>query len=483
MVKQFTFFYDLLMLALEKEMSASGKVVGARWSGKSKALLEFAIKCLFIGSQTNKMIKIYWSRYKVDGAVENFNECLDLLQEMEIEHVVKIKKTERIIVMGNCEIRFLGYKSSTSERVAKLGIKRTNNTDLVLWIVDEISQFNTKQEIQDIREAIGDAKSFIELFATNPWSKFHFFIKDLIDKITINNELLDNQGYQFEDKWIDETTYEFIFWTNHRVNEFLSPQAHKKLIDLWKTDPIRAAVVERGEMGVEQGGIYTPYLNKVHQHIPYEYTPNKFRIGTDVGITRDATASYCISRGQNGCYAIHGEYYHSHQDQLFFINGIKQQFVPKSHSGYASDIILFTKEWDNKENFIHKQYEIDNFVDNTSPLYQTINELAPVMNVRGINARPCIKPPIQMRIDAIIFLMSSGRMFIDKVKCPMLWKELNMSMYEEGLEKKQGHRDGYITIKRLDGKDHGINAMEYAFDDWTFDIIDNPIAELYRKKY
>lgn len=494
MVKNFTYLNDIIKMIVKyhkngRGLQVMGDLMGARWSGKTKSEERFMLKLAHVMNNVGIKGRIVWFRYEVSGAQESFEETLELCEEFGIKD---INKTKRLIRVGDIEIQFYGFKSNTSKAVSKLGIKRVDNLDVLVRIVDEVFEFQEPDELQAIDEALGGAKTQVEFTSTNPFSKFHWKIAQLAKEITIDPRQMDTKGYMYLDRWenkdrVNPVTkkkekldmYRFIHWSNHRANEFLTASQHEKLEKLWDTDPARAKVVERGEMGMADGGVYTDYLDKVPEKIWENFIPEYFDGGVDIGFSRDATTAYILEEDRFGRFAVRNEFYYTpiENKQEFLVNGHKVEWTKLDVSEQAIKISNWYKNLFNKEQDPTMPYfEPDNGliinVDHQATFDGLLNKNLPDTML----AQNAFKVPIIRRIAMFHYLMSKGRLFIDRKKCPMLWAEMNMITYKT-------NKDGLVngTNIRSDGNDHGINAVEYAFGSKTNTILSEPEAQLYRK--
>ena len=482
--KHFQYLITKTKYLLENEGRITGDILGARWSGKTKSVLILIGTLLAINNSIeykNKRIRINWLRLEVAPANENFEEFLDTLIDLGIYHKVYINRKNRLVKYKNVEVRFIGYESSKNKDVKKLGIKRSADVDLQIRVYEEVFEYASKRDISRLNQALGGAKSILTLNLSNPWDESHWWLESISKKIRENKfkfseELMKTQGYNF----FNFKNGDFIDWTNHRVNEYLSNSEHQELIEVWDYDPVQAKIVELGLMGVVEGGIYTQSINRTNLYIPSSYKPFRYVVGVDVGTTRDATAFYLVSYNKDMTeWAVHDEYYHSNGENIFVVSGREKRYLPKSVLDYSNDIIDKVSHW---SALVGQRLDVE--VDYTSNIYQIIREYSQIKSVSDIvNAKPCVKVPISLRIDMINMLMNRQAFHINSKKVIMLIREFKAAKYPPKSDEKFYNKKTSYDIMRMDGKDHSINAVEYAIGNKFYAIRDLPLSKIYLRKY
>ncbi len=465
----FGYLYDLMTLIMGGYTgSIIGWMAGGRKVGKTTSILKFRLICLALPIK----IRSYIVRYEVGGAVETFNELLDHIPP-EFMSELTINKTERTIRHNNGnELRVIGIKSNSKKGVGKLGIKRGQVVDLVTLDIDEIYEFKNPNEVQDIVEALGSGRVYWENHMTNTWSPSHWRLARQLKKHKqVEAKMWSGEDFKMikrEDNYI-----EYSHYNNHRMNTLLPDNEHKKLTDLWKTDPRRARVADLGMFGVETGGIYSSYMDKVRE-APSSYIPHTFYVGIDVGIRRDATTAVLMSVNRDKTQVcFHNEYYFSDAEQRFSVDGQDLSYTSKTQDDRARDIIKFIGVWVQKNNVGIYQNEIKLYTDHSSSFDEDLKRVANQQGVYYMKPELCIKPKIKKRIDMYHYLMSN-RSFYMMNSCPILRQELDLAKYDDNQEMKKE------VAYRLDGRDHLLNASEYAFTDIFWDVLENPRAEFYR---
>jgi hypothetical protein len=458
------------------DLDINGFMLGSRLSGKTNTLNLFVLEAATLFNNLGIKTTINILRYEVNQAQEYFDELNTIAHEAEFV-VSKINMKDRKLIIGNVEIRVRGFRSGSKKKEEKLGIKRHSNLDVMLTIIDEIYEFPSESYLHQFRESIGVSKINVEIQACNPWNSYHWAIKKQIDYLNISIKTLekklanDDIGQHFQssvelikdkkDNHKKLTKLRFLHWGNWRINEYITLSSKQKLLAMQEQDPQRARVVDLGLPGIEKGAIYLHALT---------YMPNKLWddffdtevysiIGIDVGYTRDATAYILRMRNKDGKDYIAYEFYYNPDKQEFFLNGIREEFkfINITEKARAVEGWLLECMKDIKLQQIN-QSQFDIYIDNAdTDLRDMVNELKTNKNL--ITAMAADKPRIQRRISAIKFQLITNRLFIDKIKCPKLWEELNQSMWEEGLDKSSSNKEA----KRMDGKDHSINAMEYTY--------------------
>ena len=503
MVENFQYLNRILLdpiipyIKNKKGLIINGSLMGARWSSKTKSQIIHLFQTALVCKEYNIRMKGVVIRYTPSGAKDTFEDMVEVAQ---LFGVTKINKTERSFVIGKHQkIVVDGFISNKTKKESKLGGHRPLNLDLLISVVDEIFEFPEAKAMQQIYEALGGATVEVRYTSTNPFSKLHWKIYALSQLITIDKDQMDTKGYMFKDWWSeidynDEKTdvYNFIHWSNHRVNEYLTASQHAQLIDLWETDPIRAKIVERGEMGSESGGVYTDYIHNNPDKLWDDFRPIEFFAGADLGITSDATSYILMAKDAKGRYAVLHEWYYDISKNKWYIDGVEQVYKTLDLNNLVNEAIDFYHNIQMKQHFEWNLLRPENAftlkmdtngghftqIFNTK-LYEENRRLEsygmPSYNINGCYRTT--KIPIIRRINLINYLWSRGRLYIDAEKCPRLMEEMIQSVYKKDLDLSSKGE-----FKRLDGKDHSINAMEYAFDKSEFNVIaSEPEAQFYDK--
>lgn len=465
--KHFGYIYWDIKRALENgDTNAIRHMIGGRWSGKTFNLMVSLIYVLFINhfeEFKDKKIVINWNRYSVGGAKENFSEFKDNLKDMGVFDKVYINNSERYVIYRNITIRFIGLVSNRDETVKKLGLKRFSQVDLMINVFEEIFQFGANMDILKMEQTFGSSQGRITFNLTNGWDESHWYLSYLIDKIRdkkliYNKDKMMEIGYQNYQLEVDER----LDWSNHRVNEFLTDSDRAKFKELWNIDPVEAAIVDRGDMGVVSGGIYNRVINKVLP-IPQNFKVYKYRVGIDYGKSRGATAGVILgfTTGMKQ-YAVFNEYYHNHSTNSYMVDGLTRGFRKMDILDYGRDIV----DWLEGKFTTILPYKIEILVDYASSLDQVLEA---VINSRGLAdkyiVKPAVKVPVSLRIDMTLVKMTFGHMYWDPYRVKMLKREMKESRYEDDSEKKLALKKKAYDMIRLDGKDHLINSLEYAISE------------------
>lgn len=173
MVKHFTWMNELIYKFLKGQMGAILEIIiklnGGRKAGKTGSELEAGINMLILPYK----IEVNIWRYESKGADETWNEIRSIAHQYGIPDKNMSSRTLTHPVTGN-KLKVRNYKSNKKKKVGKLGLERGRNLDLVVNIIDEVSEFESQSEIQAIYEALSDAPKSIKIESQNPFLPQHF---------------------------------------------------------------------------------------------------------------------------------------------------------------------------------------------------------------------------------------------------------------------------------------------------------------------
>lgn len=177
MISNYTYLNQLLLSKINGEYKGliEIKLEGSRLSGKTKSAELLGISAFFIAAK-NKDIDIEFKmfRYEPNGAIETFNEALDIWDYLGMSRR-NVNLSNKSIKVKHYECRALGYKSNTKKTAGKLGIERKitkqGRKRIVIVMIDEITEFKEQREVEFIYQAIGQCDISIE--CSNPWRPDH----------------------------------------------------------------------------------------------------------------------------------------------------------------------------------------------------------------------------------------------------------------------------------------------------------------------
>lgn len=415
--------------------------LGGRWSGKTDNLLIFANRLITINNQVMDLNVV---RYEA----KDVKETWDTINQYQI--LGKNNETYKYIAYGNNKLRTHYYKTRTNSTTKKLGANRLANRDIQLIFFEEVSQFENKVEINDIKMSLGGANTLIEIYASNPWLREHWYVQDFEAHLQEDEELLKEKGYQFKVKCdYEKKTLNIYHRTNNRINSTLSSTQLEQIKEIYQIDPERAKIIDLGMCGVLDSSIYSRVLNNVKTEVDNPPKEAIFLAGIDWGQMESATTCVFGWTNQNRDYkVVENEYYHS--------NSPTKRMGWKSEDKMVEEVLDFLKNQYEKYKTHFQLFgkELRVYIDNAA--YSIWNQLNALRQSKYPNL-PIVftltqKWEIKERIRLDLLLMSRSKVFISD-KCFNLWKELRQSTW---IKKGEGYER-----KKVD--DHCLDAFEYAF--------------------
>lgn len=246
---------------------ARGIENGGRKSGKTTnainlgvvATLMFAGDCDFMG----------W-RYFINDAKELFAEVKSNYERVLGRELTRneVNESNRTIKVNGNIAKVWGVNSGSKRKtIKKSGIWRARGKKALIVLIDERHEF-TDDDIVSLRHALGGYRHVVMIDCLNPHSVAIPIVNRAIKRFPQNEMILKDKGEQFK-FWRRETTidfgnegtrhgivWEWIHYTNWRVNTFLSNADILSIIDTWQVSPQRAKVADYGMAGTEIGAIY-----------------------------------------------------------------------------------------------------------------------------------------------------------------------------------------------------------------------------------
>ena len=458
---EFSYFYEVLELI---ENGYEGQIDlwldGSRSSGKTTHIMLF-LGILFYMKKSH----IISMRETPKMSKETYNQFKEATITILNFHKNNFNGTDRYYKYKNSLIRFMGYKSNTKKKVAKLGIHRSLSPEVVVRFFDEITEFKEPSPIIFTNQAQGGAPIIINIRTFNPFSPYNFFVKEMIAFHPYNEDILKTIGSDLKVKWLAKDHLKIAHHSNHRINTFLSLATHKELISLHEIDPFKARTADLGLPGLERGSVYPIQILEKVGHPSYNlFVPTlEFRGGVDWGesssVGGSAVAALFGRIGfNNSGVMIDNEYYHSNSKNIKF----------KTTDTLLREVAIFfhnqIQEWNKSQ--ILKLGGVNIYVDNaaTGIIKGLRDEFSKLKWGHIFNIQRCYKYKIAKRIRVVKYLMGQGRFFINQTTCPMLWSELNQSLYDE--------TKLHIEEVRLKENDDCLDAMEYLINKNLIRLVD-----------
>lgn len=472
--KEYSYIWDIVRVvkAGKKIPIDTFHLVGGRKSGKTTSLIILWI-ALCVYCDSNSFGWMSW-REGIGDSENLYDDIIAILEAYEVPYTSRKAKTHYQITCNGNTMRILGINNQRKSRGAKKsGLPRFGNVKYAFIFFEERFEF-TKEDTQSILEAtrsisaINNADSrtqMIVLNACNPWAKSSPYISYCakiqqwsIPTLKTTGSQLGiydiNVGINKDDKTIKR---ELFHYTNWRVGrEYLGESEIKQILDTWNIDKVRAATVDYGLPGYEQGAIYTHMLNFIQEAI---YQEHEFILGgMDYGWGRNENAGKTVcffgaaSLGGEGYgLDIYNEYVQSNAEQAKRIDKVAQEIV----DFYVNSM----REYCNRVGWA-APFPLKVRVDNAAA------GVIDILNIEAKNRRydwlkfvNCKKEDIQNRIEITLWLMGKHLFRINSNNVKLLKEEFELSNYEDSPKQK-----------RANVNDHAINAYEYMIEPvmWKF---------------
>lgn len=448
------------------------EMVGGRYSGKTLQ----ALCCVIEASYTNLNISTNIYRYEPKGAEETFYELLNVYEDKydQITNRLNCNLSKKRLQIRNNHIRAIGLLSNRKKSTPKLGLYRRGiKKDIQINVFEEANEFENEKMIKLMQQASGGAKVVINIFIANPWYLGNWFISRVAKFVGFNETLLKTKGEVFKQHLdIPEKKLRIGHITNHRINNFLSDRQHRELTDLWQLSEYLARVADWGMYGVAEGMIFAPIMHKIVSG-SHMLRAIKFEGGLDWGVATGENASatsLTLGRRGDAWISFDDEYYHSNRDMYY-----------KSDDQILEEIAFKIKEfYDIWHDFIEETYSktltiaIDyGAMALETALRRTIKAVLPYKYHERISLVPAYKIEIPIRIQIFSFLITNGKMFINKEKCKFAWQYLEEAQWDPS--KKVS---GQPTM--LDKNKDTFDAQWYQFSNDYDSIVDKRLQKYHK---
>lgn len=472
--KAYSYIWDIVRaVKLKKKIPVDVfHLIGGRKSAKTTTLVILWIAlCVFC--DTDSFGWMSW-RKMVQDSENLYEDIIAILEAYEVPYTSKKAKTNYQITVNGNTMKILGINNQRKVAGAKRsGLPRFSSVKYAFIFFEERFEFDNN-EIQSILEATRsisainnkDTKTqLVVLNACNPWAKSSPYIAYCAKIQPWSVPTLKNTGSQLgiydikvslDEK--DKTTKRELFhYTNWRVaREYLGESEIKQILDTWNIDKVRAATVDYGLPGYEQGAIYTHVLNFIQESIfqEHEYLLG----GMDYGWGRNENAgkTVCFFGGASlggEAYGIdiYNEYVQSNYEHAKRIDKVAEEIV----SFYVNSM----REYCNRIGW-NAPFPLKVKVDNAAAgVIDILNIEAKRRRYDWLRFVNCKKEDIQNRIEITLWLMGKHLFRINSNNVKLLKEEFELSNYEDSPKQK-----------RANINDHAINAYEYMIEPvmWKF---------------
>ena len=472
--KEYSYIWDIVKaVKANKHIPISAfHLIGSRKSAKTTSIIIlWAALCLYCPNGNWGWMS--WRKFMKDSEFL-FEDIIAILEAYGVPYSAKRTNGNYQITVNGQTMRILGINNNRKGLGAKrAGLPRFGNVKYAFIFFEERFEFTT-EEVQSIMEAtrsisaINDKDNrtqMIVLNACNPWAKSSPYITYCAKIQQWHIPTLKATGSQLgiydinisNDPNDKRTKRELFHYTNWRVaKQYLGESEIKNLLDTWNFDKARAAVVDLGLPGYEQGAIYTHVLNFIQQTI---YQEHEFILGgMDYGWGRNESAGKTVClfggaslSGEGYGLDIYNEYVQSNYE--------KEKRIDKVMSEIVDFYVNSMREYCNRIGWA-APFPLKVRVDNAAAgVIDMLNVEAQKRNYNWLKFVNCKKEDIQNRIEITLWLMGKHLFRINSNNVKLLKEEFELSNYEEGNKQK-----------RANVNDHAINAYEYMIEPvmWKF---------------
>lgn len=431
--------------------------MGSRFSGKTTTIQSlWVFLCNVIDDPSSVAFAAFRAKKEDDKKLfDDFTKYLDSLGE-----AYSVKVGEKKITYKGNTMQVFGLNSTTKSDAAKLaGLPKFGKAKYVIIFFEERYEFS-QQDISYIKQAVrthNKDTQFLYLSACNPWSRKHPYIASLLDIQPFNLELMKTTGNQigiYDVAEKDPTTgieikrKRLIQYTNWRVvKDLLSEGIIMTILNTWKIDKARAAVVDWGLPGYEAGAIYTHLLGNIGKamYIDQEWLSGGVDYGWGTSAESGKTVAHFCGGSMNDGIDLYDEYVQDNHINIKSPNQVSQevvQFYINAMGDYCKCVGSMTP--------FYLTVRVDNANDG---FIQLLNNVVQSRRIGWLTFTACQKFPIEDRILIVQSLMGANKLrFSNKIK--LLRNELENSTYDENSKQQ----------KRVKKDDHAINAFEYAIE-------------------
>lgn len=438
--------------------------IGSRGSGKTHNSMDYVIKAFFMPKKN-----IIYVFRENQSDLDNFKaELFPKLEELNfiVKNGIGGNYNAKLNMVSNGYNKII-FKALNAEKMdvnkgKGAGLPIWKDADNIIAFFEECTQIDEDLVNITIQGLRGNKNTnIIKIFCANPWSPLNWYVKKCNNLLKENlNELVAN-GYQ-KYVGVDSKGSNVVMVRNNiYTNEYLQEDLKRELESYKNIDYNMWLICCIGMSGSLGELIYATNMNKM-KPVDYEHINDNnggwFQGGLDWGDGSSIGASPTTA----------------HFGKIHLVLGV--------------DIVDEITIWNNQGVKLETNEQIDKiiefykkclltygkpfkvFVDNASlsDFYQMFNAR---LHLHGLDTSlieflPTPKVPIQMRIDVINVMISSGLYRVDKDKCKDLINALNNAHWVEN----KSPREGVVRVRNHD-ETHWINSgAEYILANTMYDF-------------
>lgn len=436
-------------------------MVGSRQSGKTMAVEEFVCNaCDMVDPNGNEiMVSVYVLRHERKNIIDLWTQYAQGLNEISVQPI-QLKTEYRWDFPNGSMVRFMSMSNKNKNSVVGAGMASACGEYIIVVYEEAFEYSDVERNLfrQAVRGNRPDAK-MLEINVCNPWYPKNSYLASCIKEVPFNRERMAHVGWQITKK-IKQTPsgkdeVNLYCYTNWRaIREVLPQWSIDNILKSYEVDPMYAECADLGIPSYQAGSIYAPLMKWI---TPAKYTAHEFICGGgDIGVGHSEksgiTSFLFMGIDIKGYIDIYGEYDWDNKKQM------------KDSYQMSADIVCFYQEQRNKyfENTGIMPKSVSVSVDNSEQAFISIlNKTASDYGFDSWLAfHPCRKYKVNDRIAITQGLMRQGRIRIAP-SVDNLQRELQLSVWDEKASR---------INKRIDDNDHSINAFEYGFEDFMYDM-------------
>lgn len=451
-IPHFSYLYELFSNIQENKpfFLKELKLWGGRESGKTLSVLIFLLYCL-VTDQSVTMLCVINKTANIKKTL--WTDILNLLEPyMNNLKSLQINETYKTITNKQAILEVRGLHKQTKQEITMKGNYQVKTQYFIGFTEEgwEITKNDRDALYNSVRFLYPEkAQSKLWIDACNPDSILNYWIAELEQALPADEQLLKTKGYQR--KIENDILYDRMNW---RINPYKNgtitkdEDMHRRLTNLWTTDPTRAKVWDLGMAGKSSEGIFTHLLK-------YMLIENKDRLfqwvnqkeafliaGLDFGYKKDAFACTLIATQKDSKedYVVLDEFVLYNHKTAYSHQYIAEQLVMW--------LINYWEHYTRKYNLTQEYLEIKcDFADYA--FMSICNQTAIMKKAPFLHFEKAIKYQVQISYNFIQQLISSNRLGLSK-QCQHLLLELEIAKWKDNGTQLENNPD------------HAIDALRYA---------------------
>lgn len=430
-------------------------MLSSRFSGKTFQIEEI-FKLLFI--QQKKKIVMNYIRARGEDVFKTMDKMEKNIKDLTNGNAYLKSNIQRKALYGSKNKINFAILNEIKEKVqqtgGKIGLPIEFEAEYIITFFEEASQLD-RELVQNFRQSVrGNANTkMIFIYASNPWIKQHWFMKDFSDKLPetkiYENQLIE-KGYN---AYYEKETKSLYFRPRWTLNPFVQKEQQDEIEQLKNVNYNKWRIVSLGFSGATEGTLYQNSLKKLCEDV-FDNFDGRLLGGVDWGDGKSKTASpttayISMVSLEHGIHILDEYEYFNNQSEYL---STEEQLIR---------VCKFFIKWYDK----YKK-PITVHIDNAA-LGDFFKMVQSILSKLGYGAGqieflPAFKPKNTFeRVETLNVLLSLGILRFKKDVCPKLYEALD-NCYEviktnptEEMKRQRSHE-----------WTHWIHAVEYMIADY-----------------